>query len=215
MKDIFWKNVSKVNASLIMIFSLVLLIASVIWISRPRNYGVMRFGVNESSTPEDVQNEQSTAWRGKYLENIEDVAVDTANIPFASKYLQEKIAQRKLKESLAKAEKGASGNGSSKGKEAKGEGDSSGDSESTEKNEPEPPREMKLIYRGMLTKLDGSRLALVDLPAQNKTKYYQQGERIGWTEIAEFSPRHMRLTGDGSDYTLRRGVEKEIVEGGE
>lgn len=219
MRDIFWKKLSGINASLFMMLAMLLLLASLLWISRPREHGVIQVGNTGISEPENGYKGRGDDWRGKRLTNIEDVGVDVSNSPFSSKYLQQTIAERKEQERLAKekaqAEKEGSDDGSSNGDESTGSKAKAQSAEAESKGQPEAPRNMKLIYRGMLTTLDGGRRALVDMPDQDKSEYYRDGERIGWTKIVEFTPRSMRLTGDEADYTLRRGVETEIVEGGE
>lgn len=218
MSDSFWSVIAKTNAYLYSILATIFLLIALLWVLRPVDSGLIEIESRNGDAERSASSGQQAG--SDRLAVIEALSPDPSLNPFDSEYLRQVNAQLRWAEQAAAAKtKKAHEEGVSMASTGKPATDPENGTRKPADNVAEQaprntlqPRMLRIVYRGMITDLDGSSRALVENLESGASRYYLAGDRLEWVELVEFSPKTMRLSAAGEDYRLRRGVPFQIEE---
>lgn len=221
MIEIFWKKVSNANAFLFSLLGMVFLLAAIIWFLRPGSGSAIRMDADLDADEVESYGQVPVGPRPALTDEL--AALNPDKNPFTSDYLDRVNAQLAWARSVGRDGGEDFGGVADDPAEDKQAGDPTAGTgaEDPERAEgggamavpaPKPPRSMRLVYRGMLMNLDGTRLALVENVDAGFGQYYPPESAIDWVDIVQFSRDALMISSAGTTNILRRGVEFKVEE---
>jgi hypothetical protein len=242
MREWFWRQVAKANAALFMLLAAAVLLAALVWMLRPLQQGPAMMpggaapeGPFEAAPPWDAApsvippsppvpadaNPFSSAWLQAELEaqrrrarlDAERMAAARAAAERAASERAEatkRAAAERRRADQIEAEKAAA-----RKPPPPAPPPPAPERQSAPKPAPAPPptpRAMDVLYRGMITRLDGTRLALIVVGGREPGIYRPAGDRVGWATIRSFDRATLVLSDGPARHAIPRGEPMTITE---
>lgn len=209
MTENFWSVIARTNAHLYSLLALLFLLVAVLWLLRPVDSGLIEIESGNGSQPDAAT--MNPLDEAVYPAEIDPVALNTSRNPFDSEYLQQVNQQLRWAEEVAAAA-GSKTESEDPPTENTTQKKANAEASSQKPPKPVPPRVLRIVYRGMISNLDGSTQALVQDLESGVGRYYPAGADIEWAKLLAFSRGAMRISAAGEEYMLRRGVPFQLEE---
>jgi hypothetical protein len=215
MSSKFWTVVSAVNAPLFTMLALVLLLVALVWrISLPYPE-TLKSG--ESKPGADAK-ESSIDKNSHELPEPKNTAFELERNPFSSKYLERAIAEKKAARLAAEQARKEPVKPDVVQVDVQQETPKTAvpdkSLEIIKVAEPALPAVMEFVYKGMMTSLDGTSLALVENCVDKICSYHKVGTVFDGVKIEYFDRKSLSVSIDGEVCTLKRGVVTELRKAG-
>lgn len=215
----FWKTVSRIDMRLPAMLSVACMLTVLAWKVRLdsdrnltrqplRNTRTEHVAGTAPSLPSGQPEPElkKNPFMSSYLEHLRAVAKEEREVEMARRRAE--ADARRAKEEAAKLAAEAESNR----KAAEGMNDGEQDLASSKKEAVDSsvvdqtnaaPRAMTLLYKGMLVRTDGVRLALIALNGEEG--YYPEGQTLEWITIRTFSRESLELRLGDDTVVLQRG----------
>jgi hypothetical protein len=225
LKDGFWSRIAGINAQFYGAVALLFLLIAIFWALRPEYSGVIEI---ENPRDSELRTRQTPPDSGpSAAAGLRGISASPEASPFSSEYLRRVNAQLSWAEQAASALRAAASAeaaapaeddtpavAASEEQEQSAPADTAA-GETPAEGDAAPPaaRVLGIVYRGMITNLDGESLGLVENLETGISSYYAIGAEIEWARIAAFSRETMRIEAGGEEHVLRRGLPCLLEEG--
>jgi hypothetical protein len=199
----------RINVRFVAAICLLCALAAVGWVTWRLSSRHPRISVNQSTAL------TSPLPAGEWRQNADPEAAWSAADPFSSPYLDARLAEQAAARAAENARKAEAAKARAAAKAQPKQINAKSPSPAAPPPSPAAPRTITLVYRGMLTHIDGSSVAIVEQLENGKTTMMKPGDTLAGFSMAQLDRASAILTtADGkTEHALPVGEPIKLIPG--